>query len=229
MRAALGEPTSEAELTARATAIAGLSLGELAERLGWSAWDGAAGGGTHRKGRVGQLVEQALGAPGGSSREPDLPTLGVEIKTLPVGRDGMPRETTFVCTVPLNELADTPFERSVLYGRLRRVLFVPVETEPGVPFGDRRVGAAFLWSPTEAQWAQLREDWELIARVVAQGGIHELDARVGAVLQVRPKAAHGGVRRIVVSEEGELTWAQPRGFYLRRRFTHAVVREAFGT
>jgi DNA mismatch repair protein MutH len=223
----LGEPTSEAELIARAGSIAGLSLAELAERVGWGAWDDAADGSTRRKGRVGQLVEQALGAPGGSSREPDLPTLGIEIKTLPLGRDGVPRETTFVCTVPLNELASTPFEESVLFGRLARVLFVPIETEPGVAFAERRVGGAFLWSPTPEQRAQLRQDWETIAGVVAAGDIHHLDARLGVVLQTRPKAAHGGVRRIVVSEDGDLTWAQPRGFYLRRQFTQALVQAAY--
>lgn len=224
----MGEPASEAALVARATAIAGLSLGELAARLGWPAWDDEAAGGTRRKGRVGQLVEEALGAAGGSSREPDLPTLGIEIKTLPVGRDGVPRETTFVCTVPLNELASTSFEDGVLARRLARVLFVPVESEPGLAFAQRRIGAAFLWSPSPVQQALLRDDWEAIARVVAAGDIHRLDARLGVALQTRPKAAHGGVRRIVVSEDGELTWAQPRGFYLRRSFTAELVREAYG-
>jgi DNA mismatch repair protein MutH len=223
----LGEPTSEAELIARASAIAGLTLAELAAQLGWPAWDDLELGGTRRKGRVGQLVEQALGAASGSSRGPDLPTLGVEIKTLPLGRDGVPRETTFVCTVPLGDLERTDFEDSVLAMRLARVLFVPIETEPGVAFGARRVGSAFLWSPSADQLAQLRADWEAVAQLVAAGDIDSLDARLGEVLQVRPKAANSTVRRVLASEDGTLSWASPRGFYLRRTFTTAIVREAY--
>ena len=223
-----GEPTSEAELIARANAIAGLTLAELAAQLGWPAWDDQQAGGTRRKGRVGQLVEQALGAVAGSSRGPDLPGLGVEIKTLPVGRDGVPRETTFVCTVPLGELAHTDFEASVLARRLARVLFVPIESEPTLAFGARRVGSAFLWSPTPGQIAQLRADWEAVAQRVAAGELATLDARLGEVLQVRPKAANASVRRVIASEDGTLSWEQPRGFYLRRAFTTAIVREALG-
>lgn len=222
----MGEPTSEAELTARAAAIAGLTLAELAARLGWPAWDDQEAGGTRRKGRVGQLVEQALGAASGSSRGPDLPGLGVEIKTLPVGRDGVPRETTFVCTVPLGELSRTAFEDSVLARRLARVLFVPIEAERDLAFGARRVGSAFLWSPSAGQLAQLQADWEAVAQLVAAGEVATLDARLGEVLQVRPKAAHARVRRVIASEDGTLSWEQPRGFYLRRTFTTAIVREA---
>lgn len=223
----MGEPTSEADLIARASAIAGLTLAELAARLGWPAWDDLELGGTRRKGRVGQLVEQALGAASGSSRGPDLPALGVEIKTLPLGRDGVPRETTFVCSVPLGELERTSFEDSVLAKRLARVLFVPIETEPDIAFGARRVGSAFLWSPSAPQLAQLRADWETVAQLVAAGEIDSLDARLGQLLQVRPKAADSSVRRLLASEDGTLSWASPRGFYLRRAFTASLVREAY--
>lgn len=221
-----GEPTSEAELSARAQGIAGLTLGELATRLGWAAWDDREQGGRRRKGRVGQLVEQALGAVSGSSRGPDLPGLGVEIKTLPVGRDGVPRETTFVCTVPLGELERTDFEASVLALRLARVLFVPIESDPDVAFASRRIGSAFLWSPSVAQRELLRADWEAVAQRVAAGEVASLTARLGEVLQVRPKAAHSGVRRVIASEDGTLSWEQPRGFYLRRMFTAAILRDA---
>ena len=74
------------------------------------------------------------------------------------------------------------------------------------------MGSAFLWSPSADQLAQLRADWEAVAQLVAAGDIDSLDARLGEVLQVRPKAANSTVRRVLASEDGTLSWASPRGF-----------------
>ena len=239
MRATLGEPTDEAELIRRARALAGLTLPEL-ERLAHgpaSLCEASSASGAisseaserpisslRRKGRVGQLVERALGAPGGSSRGPDLPTLGVELKTIPLNRQGVPQETTFVCTVPLSELPYTDFEQSVLRQRLARVLFVPIESEPGLPYEQRRVGQALLWSPSPAELALLRQDWERVARLVTAGEVESITGHLGEVLQVRPKAANASVHRVLETEDGQVQWVRPRGFYLRRTFTAAIVR-----
>jgi len=90
-------PDSTAELLHRAHALAGLTLTELADELRQSLPVDL----RRDKGTVGQLIELALGASAGSRAEPDFPHLAVELKTLPVDRNGKPLESTYVCVAPM--------------------------------------------------------------------------------------------------------------------------------
>ena len=45
------------------------------------------------------------------------------------------------------------------------------------------------------------------------------------ISQLRPKAAHGRVRTTVAGAEGERIATVPRGFYLRARFTGAILAD----
>src|SRR5581483_3685824 len=82
-------PASEAELLLRARSLAGRTLGEIAAQMHISLPANL----QRRKGVIGELIEQALGASGGSRPEPDLPAIGIEIKTIPVDAEGKPRES----------------------------------------------------------------------------------------------------------------------------------------
>ncbi len=53
------------------------------------------------KGWTGTVIEHALGANAGSRPEPDFRLISIELKTIPVGPDRRPLESTYVCTVPL--------------------------------------------------------------------------------------------------------------------------------
>lgn len=175
------------------------------------------------KGFIGRVAERALGLVA-SSAASDFPALGVELKTLPVTRALRPRESTFVCYVQLPQLIEIPWESSRVALKLARVLFLPIESEPGVAFGDRRIGRAFLWSPSDDERAVLRGDYMQLADKLIAGHAEAIDARMGAALQLRPKAAHGGVRVRVVDGEGAPSRLQPRAFYLRASFTERVLR-----
>jgi DNA mismatch repair protein MutH len=172
-------------------------------------------------------VERALGADAASRDEPDFRGLGVELKTLPVDGAGRPVETTFVATIPLHLVGDVPWEGSRVQRKLRRVLWVPVEGERARPVGDRRVGAALLWSPDPDQEAALRFDWEELSGIIGRGDIESITAHLGRFLQVRPKAAHSRVRRTAIDAEGEVTRTMPRGFYLRTCFTAEILRQHY--
>ena len=103
------KPIDTEMLLARAKALSGMTLYELAQR---SAIPLPAEP-KRVKGYIGRLVERALGG-GSSDTRPatDFPELGVELKTLPVDRDGRPRESTFVCHADLKLLAEVEWERS---------------------------------------------------------------------------------------------------------------------
>ncbi len=223
MRAPLTQgpvPASEAELFARARALSGMTLGELAARAGLSALPDPA----RSKGIAGQLLECALGATAASRAEPDFPALGIELKTIPVLPDGSPKESTFVCVAQLERLASDEWATCLVRRKLSRVLWVPIEAKGSGPAEQRRLGRPVLWSPTEADDAALRADWESLAGLIAQGRTEEITAHFGAVLQVRPKGANAAARIRTIDGEGDWHLAAPKGFYLRTHFTGRIIQ-----
>ena len=217
------EPSSEPELLERARSLAGLTLGELASRHALQAPPDL----RRAKGFVGQLLERALGASAGSRAHPDFQGLGVELKSLPVDRRGKPVESTFVCSIPLTEIGQVEWGESRVWRKLRRVLWVPVEGEREIAVPLRRVGQALLWSPDEADEVDLRFDWEELAGLIGRGDVESITGHLGRVLQVRPKAAHGRVRRVGHDREGTAFAALPRGFYLRATFTARILEKHY--
>lgn len=216
-------PGSEDELLARSRAMAGLTLGQLAERRGQRAPDDL----RRAKGWAGQLIEASLGADAASLSEPDFQALGVELKTLPVNRQGQPRESTYVCVVPLDAPGGVTWESSCVWRKLRRVLWVPVEADPDIPLAQRRIGTALLWSPLPEQEAALRTDWEELMDMVCLGELEKITARHGVHLQIRPKAADSRALCWATGESGERILTLPRGFYLRPAFTAAILRRHY--
>lgn len=216
-------PVDEAELLHRAQALAGHSLGALAERVGRATPPDL----RRHKGWVGQLMELLLGASAGSEARPDFPGLGVELKTLPVDQRGVPCESTFVTSIPLLEIGDVEFETSRVVRKLSRVLWIPVEGTRSIPLAERRVGSPLLWSPSPEQLAALRADWESLCLLIAQGEVEQITGHLGQFLQVRPKARDGRVRRVAHDSDGARLLANPKGFYLRSRFTAAILREHY--
>lgn len=217
-------PSSSDELLERARALAGRALGDVARDLGLIAPLHLRG----HKGWVGHLMEHALGATAKSRDAPDFEALGIELKTLPVNRGGKPLETTFVCTITLDEMGETPWESSRVMRKLAHVLWVPVEGERHIEVPDRRIGSAILWRPSREETSALRHDWEELAGIIGRGDVEAITGRLGRYLQVRPKAANGRVRTRSIDTEGELTETLPRGFYLRTQFTARILTAAFG-
>lgn len=219
----LPPPSTEAELLLRARALSGRTLAWVAGRHGVV----VPGDPRRSKGWAGRLMESVLGASAGSRAEPDFPHLGIELKTLPVDRRGLPRESTYVCNAPLDGSLVVPWESSWVRGKLARVLWILVVGGAEDPVGEKRVGGPLLWSPSPEEEALLRSDWdELIALVV--GGEHgRLTAHLGKALQVRPKAAHAREMTWALGDEAEWVRTNPRGFYLRPSFTRGIVARHF--
>ncbi len=205
----------------RATALAGRSLAEFAFACGVTMPQDL----RRHKGWVGQLLELALGADAESLPEPDFRAIGVEMKTLPIDRNGKPRESTYVCTVPLDEGMEASWEASWICRKLTRVLWLPVEAEPEIPLAQRRIGTPLLWSPDAAQTEALRQDWEELGDMIRMGELESITARMGTVLQIRPKAANSKVTCESVGADGEAIITHPRGYYLRPAFTHAILQQ----
>jgi DNA mismatch repair protein MutH len=181
----------------------------------------------HAKGWVGQLLERRLGASAGSKDEPDFQALGIELKTMPVDRAGRPCESTFVCTIPLLDVAGTEFEQSRVRRKLNRVLFVIVEGSRDIPVANRRIGEPLLWSPSEQEESLLKQDWDELTGMIGRGEIESITGHLGNAMQVRPKARDSHARRRGLDEDGVVVERMPRGFYLRATFTRAILERSF--
>jgi DNA mismatch repair protein MutH len=219
--ASVAPPRDEAELRSRAARLAGSTLAEIADFMGHL----RPGGGVERKGKVGELLERALGATAGSRQVPDFAHLGIELKTIPVDPRGKPFESTFVCAISLLDADRAEWATSPARLKLSHVLWLPVIGDPALDADARRVGVPLFWRPTLEQEAILRDDFEDIMGLIGAGNVEALTARRGRWMQVRPKARSGSARTLSFGPEGERIAAVPRGFYLRARFTEALLRD----
>ena len=211
-------PTTEDVLVERVNALAGHTLGEVAAAGGEDVPEDL----RRNKGWVGKLLERALGASAGNRAEPDFVELGIELKTLPVDATGKPLESTYVTTVPLDDVEQLEFVDSKVLAKLEKVLWLPVHAEG--PLAERMIGRAVLWEPNEEELELLRSDWESHIQTIRQGFVENIDATDGEVLQIRPKAANSRSLTWGVDPHGESMLTGPRGFYLRTVFTEYLLK-----
>jgi len=218
-------PSSEQELLERVNNLAGLSLAEIAHDVDIKMPADL----KRNKGWVGLLLEHVLGASASSRPEPDFPTLGIELKTLPINCQGKPLETTFVCVAPLTGLVGVNWQNCWLKKKLSKVLWVPIicdtPFEKNIPLGNRRVGSAFLWSPSEDEDQLLAMDWQELTDMIVLGEVENIHGKHGQVLQLRPKAANSKAKTQAFDRNGKPFMTLPRGFYLKIPFTQMLLNK----
>ena len=214
-------PKTTEELLSRAQAIAGLSFDELATQLGIPVPPDL----KRDKGWVGMLLETALGATAGSKAEQDFRHLGIELKTIPINAQGYPLETTFVSLAPLIQNSGVNWQNSHVRHKLSRVLWIPIEGSRSIPLAERRIGTPILWQPSEQQERQLQRDWEELMDYIVLGQLDKINARLGEVLQLRPKGANSKSLTKGIGKNGEIIDTLPLGFYLRKAFTHEILQQ----
>ena len=216
-------PQTLDELQDRAMSLIGRTLADIADTCAEQVPEHL----RRQKGWVGQLLEKALGCTAGSLPMADFPNLGVELKTLPLNANLRVKESTYVCVVPLKDLSAVRFSTSLLWEKMRRVLWIPIEAEGSLPLPHRRVLTPLLWEPNLVQRNQLEQDFNEHMEHIALGQIEEINARAGEVLQIRPKAANARQLTEAIGPDGQLIQTLPRGFYLRPSFTQSMLDEAF--
>ncbi|HHF4025249.1 DNA mismatch repair endonuclease MutH [Haemophilus influenzae] len=213
-------PQTLEQLLSQAQSIAGLTFGELADELHIPVPPDL----KRDKGWVGMLLECALGATAGSKAEQDFSHLGVELKTLPINADGYPLETTFVSLAPLVQNSGVKWENSHVRHKLSCVLWMPIEGSRHIPLRERHIGAPILWKPTAEQERQLKQDWEELMDLIVLGKLEQITARIGEVMQLRPKGANSRSVTKGIGKNGEIIDTLPLGFYLRKEFTAQILK-----
>ncbi|TPH10359.1 DNA mismatch repair endonuclease MutH [Haemophilus haemolyticus] len=214
-------PQNLEQLLSQAQSIAGLTFGELADELHIPVPPDL----KRDKGWVGMLLERALGATAGSKAEQDFSHLGVELKTLPINAEGYPLETTFVSLAPLVQNSGVKWENSHVRHKLSCVLWMPIEGSRHIPLRERHIGAPILWKPTAEQERQLKQDWEELMDLIVLGKLDQITARIGEVMQLRPKGANSRSITKGIGRNGEVIETLPLGFYLRKAFTAGILND----
>lgn len=212
---------TETELLEKAQWLAGFSLGEIAQNLNVMVPPDL----RKDKGWVGMLIETALGAKAGSKAEQDFAHLGIELKTIPINSQGLPLETTFVSLAPLTNNNGITWETSHVRHKLQKVLWIPIEGERQIPLSMRRIGQPILWSPSVKQEQQLKQDWEELMELIVLGRLNEINAKIGEVLQLRPKGKNSYSLTNAFNQDGERVQSLPLGFYLRKNFTKKILTQ----
>ena len=212
-------PQTLEQLLSQAQSIAGLTFGELADELHIPVPPDL----KRDKGWVGMLLERALGATAGSKAEQDFSHLGVELKTLPINAEGYPLETTFVSLAPLVQNSGVKWENSHVRHKLSCVLWMPLEGRRHIPLRERHIGAPIFWKPTAEQERQLKQDWEELMDLIVLGKLEQITARIGEVMQLRPKGANSRAVTKGIGKNGEIIDTLPLGFYLRKEFTAQIL------
>ena len=213
-------PQTLEQLLSQAQSIAGLTFGELADELHIPVPPDL----KRDKGWVGMLLERALGATAGSKAEQDFSHLGIELKTLPINAEGYPLETTFVSLAPLVQNSGVKWENSHVRHKLSCVLWMPIEGSRHIPLRERHIGAPILWKPTAEQERQLKQDWEELMDLIVLGKLDQITARIGEVMQLRPKGANSRAVTKGIGKNGEIIDTLPLGFYLRKEFTAKILK-----
>ncbi|HHF4838160.1 TPA: DNA mismatch repair endonuclease MutH [Haemophilus influenzae] len=213
-------PQTLEQLLSQAQSIAGLTFGELADELHIPVPPDL----KRDKGWVGMLLERALGATAGSKAEQDFSHLGVELKTLPINAEGYPLETTFVSLAPLVQNSGVKWENSHVRHKLSCVLWMPIEGSRHIPLRERHIGAPIFWKPTAEQERQLKQDWEELMDLIVLGKLEQITARIGEVMQLRPKGANSRAVTKGIGKNGEIIDTLPLGFYLRKEFTAQILK-----
>lgn len=216
-------PESEEDLLANARAMSAMSLGELAAARAIAVPTDP----VRAKGWIGQLLESCLGATAGSKSVPDFERIGVELKTIPIGNGGLPNESTYVCTADLVDARIGGWLGSRVRKKLNRVLWIPVESKQGQEMAGRRIGSPLLWSATPEEEAALFADWDELTQMIAMGRVEMISAKIGGVLQIRPKGANAQSTSWGVDENGHRFKTLARGYYLRPAFTSNILQRHF--
>ncbi|NBW57723.1 DNA mismatch repair protein MutH [bacterium] len=177
------------------------------------------------KGLAGQLIEQILGACSSNQRLPDLPHLGIEIKTLPVSTQGIPLENTFInkITLPFDE---PKFEKSMLWLKIQKILWVPLIGSRHTMMLDKIIGHPVIWQPDGDTFDQIKKDWYELTTYIRLGEFDQLNSQIGEFLHIRPKAANA-TQKIQLNINGFNHYVLPIGFYFRKILTRKIIESNY--
>lgn len=130
------------------------------------------------RGGVGHHYEAYFGIARNSDAGPDIPTLGVELKAVPMTQSSggrfKPKERTFITAIDYATILQQGFEGSPLDTKTRHTLYLFYEHQREVEVRRFRTLAVLLHRRDEVDELMLREAHSHVRRMVAAGRAHEI-------------------------------------------------------
>ena len=156
--------------------------------------------GKKNKGWAGRVIEEVLGIPANSSREPNGGSWELKLASLERKPDGelKVKETMQICMINAEDVAGTQFPESHLYRKFRRMIIVAREwhgrDEPRSEV--RKVVQFDLNMQVEPILQAIEEDYNEVRENIRQwGSIEHLTGRMGTYVQPRTKGPGGNAPR----------------------------------
>ncbi|QJC28370.1 MutH/Sau3AI family endonuclease [Enterobacteriaceae endosymbiont of Plateumaris braccata] len=175
------------------------------------------------KGWIGKLIElYLLGSQQKNIFNQDIPQIGIEIKTIPINEKGNTINNTFICSLPLKNKNFIIWEKSKLYNKLSKILWIPIITKnENVPFEMRVIGNPILWKPSKENYKNLYKDWLELMKLLVSGKIEYMNYYNGTILLVKTKSNKNKLIK-TINENNEIILTTPRAFYLKKKFTKTL-------
>lgn len=155
-------------------------------------------GGTHTKGRLGQIVEEGyFDLDNNSSPLPDFRDAGIELKVTPMKKVGsglVSKERLILGIINYDEVPKRHFK--IFTDKDSHILIVFYLWEEGTDILDYEFLKVVDWRPTDEEWRMIRDDWDVIEGYIMRGEAHLLSEKHTKYLAACTKGVgHGGDMR----------------------------------
>src|SRR3989344_1064852 len=215
--------------------LEGKTLGEVAEYIKGSDLSSRIA----TKGNVGYVIEHGFfGVEKNSNALPDVPHLGIEIKTCPLKYDSS--RTKLSVKEPLslniiNYMKEHEFhnlKESSLYKKNRHILFVFYIHDKTKSRSKYLVKYVFLWEMDDSILAELEPDYQLILKKIRAGRAHHIHQTDHKYLTLCPK--HNGNfsdPKDAISKRKQPFSKKPaetRAFRLKNAYVNLIITRYLG-
>ena len=192
------------EAVSRLKKLEGVDLRPLADVHKITVWKE----GKKNKGWAGHTIERYLGLPINSTQAPNFGSWELKIVPLKRLKSGIikPKETMAITMIDPVNVAQTTFEDSHLYLKLRKMVVCARMFESIEDLSSILVRVVSFDLENEEILSQVRDDYNLVKRTIETEGFSALTGKMGTLIQPRTKGpGHGSTSRAFYAKTGFVT------------------------
>ena len=175
-------------------------------------------------GYLGKILEIYLGTSGKNFPIPDFPNLNIELKSLPLNKNMLPKNIVKICSTSFFPLeTNYSWETSIVKRKLEKVLWIPFQSDKSVPYHRRRILQPFL-SNLKGYEKIIKEDYENIITLLFLGKLNLISPTLGKYLILKPISSNKNLTNFL-NDKGELIKTNFVGFYINKKFLKKIIYE----
>ena len=213
-------PKTESELISRSDLLTGNKLIEIYKFFGMFFQK------KHKSsdGYLGKIMEMYLGASAGNLPIPDFPDLGIELKILPLNRSMLPKKNIKICSTSFFPFKkNTLWEKSILRSKLKKILWIPFQSDTSIPFNKRKIYQPFIFKLKKYEKV-IKQDYENIMEFIFLGKVYKYSSSLGKYLILGNVSSNKKLTSFF-NLDGHLVKSNYIGFYLNKAFIKKMMYE----